>query len=736
MISKHAIGAMILAGFSCSVFADTVFNEGFQDGSANGWSFAGSGTNQVTNYSGNYSLRLTQTRNGVYTVSTQGYSDVSIRMEMAAQYLENSDTCEGEYSTDNGASWSSVVTVADGNDDGVTLWSGSKTDAAADENDLLKIRFRASGGSDWYGDVDYCWGDNVTVTGTPTGSSGPVYDPLNGDGSVSRTELTASYLEGNGSVSEVSMSAFALPAAAANPSHVFEGRLVLNDTETSGNFTELKDEFNYAGWGDDRIKHLPAFDYRFYQHGTHLIPVDRGVLPSSHPNWEYILQPGRVWDENGDNGLSRAALPFALEQKNANCIHNGMMMFLFDDTGVVSDVAYQISSETCLYFKFDLWGRSSATYSTESIGNSASLVNDYEQEVANRMPTKDISELANDVPGTDITQFGHPAEVTPEHMTLFGVVADGTNYVGGCGTRAGTYPYCDNLVVPSYSTAKSVFAGVGLMRLERRYPGSKNTTIASQIGDCATNGNWSDVTLEDAVDMGTGNYDDVTYMADEGSAHTDDLFLPEDHASKIDYSCTYYSRKATPGTQWVYHTSDTYIAGTAMNELLKATSGASEDIFTDLLVADLWEPLKTSPVSQVSRRTYDSTAQPFTGWGLTFVADDVAKLSTFLNVDDGRIDGQMMLDTTLFDGAMQRSGTDPGLTPKANYRYNNGFWAKDMSAENICTNQTYIPLMSGYGGITVAMFPNDITYYYFSDNDEFNYALAADEINGMSNYCQ
>lgn len=736
MISKHAIGAMLLAGFSSGVTADTIFVEDFQDGNANGWSFSGGGTNQVTSYSGNHSLRLTQTRNGVHTVSTRGYSNVSIRMEMAAQDLESVDTCRAEYSTDSGESWSSVLTVADGSDDGVTLWSGSVNDPAADDLDSLRVRFRASGSVDWYGDVDYCWGDNVTLSGTPAGSEDPVYDPLSGDGSVTRNELTANYLEGNGAVNEASMSAFALPADAANPSHVFEGRLVLNETGTSGVFTEIRDDFDYAGWSDDPIKHLPAFDYPFYQHGTHLIPVDRGVQTNSHPNWEYILQPGRVWDENGDNGLSRAALPFALEQKNANCIHNGVMMFLFDETGVVSDVAYQISSETCLYFKFDLWGRSGATYAIESIADVAGLVADYEQEVADRMPTKAIGELANDFPGTDVSQFGHASEVTPEHMTLFGVVANGINYVGGCSTRAGTYPYCENLVVPSYSTAKSAFAGMSLMRLEQRFPGSKDTTISSQIGNCATNGNWSDVTIEDAVDMGTGNYEDATYMVDEGAAHTNDLFLPEDHVSKIDYSCTYYSRNAAPGTQWIYHTSDTYIAGTAMNEVLKSNAGANQDIFTDLLVADLWEPLKTSPVSQVSRRTYDSIAQPFTGWGLTFVADDVAKLSTFLNVDDGKIDGQMMLDTTLFDGAMQRSGNDPGLTPKANYRYNNGFWAKDMSAENICTNQTYIPLMSGYGGITVAMFPNDITYYYFSDNDEFNYALAADEINDMSNYCQ
>ena len=34
----------------------------------------------------------------------------------------------------------------------------------------------------------------------------------------------------------------------------------------------------------------------------------------------------------------------------------------------------------------------------------------------------------------------------------------------------------------------------------------------------------------------------------------------------------------------------------------------------------------------------------------------------------------------------------------------------------------WIPFMSGYGGITVAMAPNGATYYYFSDNEEFSWS--------------
>ena len=62
-------------------------------------------------------------------------------------------------------------------------------------------------------------------------------------------------------------------------------------------------------------------------------------------------------------------------------------------------------------------------------------------------------------------------EVTREHMTAYGFVIGGVHYAGGCETRHGTYPFCDVMDLPSYSLAKSIVGGIGLMRLELLYPG-------------------------------------------------------------------------------------------------------------------------------------------------------------------------------------------------------------------------------------------------------------------------
>lgn len=236
--------------------------------------------------------------------------------------------------------------------------------------------------------------------------------------------------------------------------------------------------------------------------------------------------------------------------------------------------------------------------------------------------------------------------------------------------------------------------------------------------------------------MGIGNYEDVVYMVDEGVVYINDLFLFEDYVSKIDYSCIYYSWKFMFGIQWVYYIFDIYIVGIVMDEVLKVNVGIGVDIFIDLIVLDVFVLLNISLVLQVICCIYDLVVQFFIGWGLIFVVDDVVKLLIFFNVDDGKIDGQMLLDVDFFNGVMQCMSMDLGLIFKLNYCYNNGFWVKDMVVENICMNLIYILLMFGYGGIIVVMFLNDIIYYYFSDNDEFNYVFVVEEINVMSSYCQ
>lgn len=48
------------------------------------------------------------------------------------------------------------------------------------------------------------------------------------------------------------------------------------------------------------------------------------------------------------------------------------------------------------------------------------------------------------------------------------------------------------------------------------------------------------------------------------------LFLVDSHAEKINGSVNLYNRRVSPGSYWVYHTSDTYVALTALDSYLKS----------------------------------------------------------------------------------------------------------------------------------------------------------------------
>jgi hypothetical protein len=579
---------------------------------------------------------------------------------------------------------------------------------------------------------------------TPVAATAQGLDPLNGSGNVSRSQLGTTYLVTTATDPGllIDFAAYALPANAANPTNLFQGTLTLASPAATGGFKEIVDSFAYTNTKDSTRKHLPPFSFQFIQTGSHIFPLLRGSNASSHPEWEYVLAPGRVWNETADGGYSRASIPFTLQQKNENCMHNGALTFLFMSDGTVSKVAYQIASETCSYFKVNMWGILAATYAPQTILNAASLVSDYEAEVANRIPTKPMSALAADFPaaGIDVAKLLAPNGTDPNHITVAGFVTDGVHYTSGCTTRYGAYPFCSSLILPSYSTAKSAFGGLAMMRLEQKYPGTRSLPVKPYVPACNTTA-WTGVSLEHTLDMATGNYKSFIYMIDEGAVGVSTFFDALTHAGKIDYSCKVYMRKLAPGTKWVYHTSDTYIAGTTMNAYLKSVEGPSKDVFKDIIAGELWAPLKTSPTSLYTRRTYDAVAQPFTGFGLMYMPDDVAKIASFVGVSHGAVKDAagvdvQLLDTGLLDGALQRNPNDRGFDATAGYKYNNSFWAYNMKANFGCAADSYVPFMSGYGGISILLMQNDTVYYVFSDNNTFDWSDAAAQSNKIRSLCQ
>ena len=464
------------------------------------------------------------------------------------------------------------------------------------------------------------------------------------------------------------------------------------------------------------------------QHGSYLIPRDRSLQSSAHPFWEWMLGPGRVWVENADKGLHRAALPLTITAKNANCVHNGIIMFLFDEHSL-SKLWYQITSETCSYLKVNLFGLITAQYTPYDIAFRCALIHSFADELNGRIPVKSMEYLSSDFvdvsvdppsPILDITKLVPPSAISPDHVTVYGAYINGVHYRSDANTRSGSYPFPDQMVLPSYSLAKSMFAGLAGMYMEQKYPG----TMQSDLGVILNSNKWSGITVNDALDMTTGLYKYTGYLRDENLPETAlNFFLARTHSQKLNHAVNSLPKRTLPRTEFAYHTSDTYVAIFALNQILKQqTKDDGADIY-EYIYRDVYSKIGGSQIMKETIRTYDAERQPLGGYGLYFNTDDVVKTARFMNSGDGHhgmIDGEPVLSRGELFSALQQTN-DIGIrvsaisdAPFYNYIYQNGFWSVNLEYYNGCNMN--VPFWSGFGGIKVVLFPNGNIYYYFTDD--------------------
>ncbi|MFB3923984.1 MAG: hypothetical protein ACE145_19860 [Terriglobia bacterium] len=539
---------------------------------------------------------------------------------------------------------------------------------------------------------------------------------------------------------------FAPPANASPPTESFEGRLDLGNPFGEGGFTPLLDEYGMAADSQSPWRHPPPINLDFVQDGGALIPATQGLVYTGHPAWNIIIGPGRVWQESGDSGYMRASLPLTLVQRNLNCTHNGLMTFLFNDTlsPNISHVRYQFTQETCSYFKFNMWGKFAATYTPHPVAGSATLRSDHAAEMANRLPTRPVSALATDFPGVDPSAFVSDYASPPE-LTTYGVVANGINYAGPCPTRFGTYPFCSEMRMASWSTAKSILNSIAMMRLGQVY-GSEvySQLIRDYVPESIRGGDWSAVTFGHTLDMTTGNYQSANYMADDNGADGQAFIRAESYDAKMDLAFRPFPHQAAPGTTWVYQTFASFILNQAMTRYLQQRRGDSWDTF-NLLREDVLKPIHISQGFDTLRTDNRPAGMPLGGLGLFFIPDDVAKVAKLLTNDAGGVSGSQVLDSRMLAASLFQDPADLGMQvpdshprPVPNtYRYNNGFWAKRMAPvefpQYAC--DFWVPYMSGHGGISIVLIPNGVAFYAFSDDFEYTWFSAVHEANKLAPVC-
>ncbi len=695
-----------------SAQAQELLNENFEQG-AGEWAITpGRGTAEITSYAGNSSLRITRNAAAVRSFDLSGISRVDISASFAASGLEDSDACLIEFSPD-GQSWYEIGRIENGKDDGLSLHAVYGTVDIQTATDRGYIGVRVAGNAD----NDICWADNIRVHARPSPTQ------------LSKVISNASFDLGQTPDMPFSTQAFGRPDNASQPTNNFAGRLS-STGEAMTHFLLLKDGFDYAATSQS-IKTLPPFEIDLLQIDDELAPLVRTPIAGTHPDWEWIFATGAVWDDPADKGMTRAVLPFALMERNANCIHNGLASFRFDSSGAVSHFVYQIGSETCAYTQFDAWGAAPATYTPRQIAHATDVATAFRTEKAARLETRPIESLPAEVSG----MFGSAEEVAPDAMTSFGYIADNVHYTGACETRFGSYIYCDSLILPSYSWAKSLAAGIGAMRLEQLYPGAMQSLVSDYVPACSAP-RWRGVTFANALNMASGVYNSDGHEVDEQSAEMRRFFLAQGHQEKIIAACTAFNRQQEPGTKFVYRTGDTYILGVAINAFLRKKTGNPAADYYDDLLKPIWRALGMSPLTMNIRRTYDSESEPFSGWGMTLLRNDIALVTSFLQ-RGGTVNGKPMLESKMLNATLQRDPDNRGLRAVMDeQRYQHGFWAWNAGSALGCKVDAWIPALSGYGGLSAALMPNGPVYYYVSDGGAFAWRRAAQASNHLHPFCE
>ena len=513
---------------------------------------------------------------------------------------------------------------------------------------------------------------------------------------------------------------FKKPAGAGEFEGSLEGTLESSMIPVEYRFKIVEDSFE-INKNFKPLSRLPSLKLNFSIEGSKFIPDSSALRTTQNFLWDIQYGVGEVWyDEFGN---IRSSFPFSLIQKNQNCVHNGIILFDMTEGGEISNMVFQIASETCGWFRFDLIGSAEVSL-TNSPNLNTKNIQDYKDWKKSTIPLKALSTL-----GESYKDLGSVKEVLTENMTMFGFYDEETHYRGGCMTRKGRYPYCNELLLPSFSLAKSIFASNAMSMLEIDFPNIKNLFISDYVPECSSK-KWRGVTFENALDMSTGQYKYKNYYSEDWYLENEGYFENLTHKDKIKSACNFFKKQTNPGVKLSYHSSDTYILGTALNKFYKDNVNSEGDIYYDLLLP-LWNSLELSDALNEIRRSLDSVQQPYVEMGMFLLSDDVIKIGQYFLDIRRKVDKGIMFD------ALQKNENDRGLVAIENLMYyNKGFWVKRFSGKKFgCSSDLWIPFMSGTGGITLVLLPNDTLYYYFSDGDEYAWDKAVEFANNLRPFC-
>ncbi|MEM7207520.1 MAG: ABC transporter permease subunit [Pseudomonadota bacterium] len=466
---------------------------------------------------------------------------------------------------------------------------------------------------------------------------------------------------------------------------------------------------------------FPGFRLRFSSDGEYLIPHQRGLLGDATRNrWKVIPGPGRIWSEEADRGWSRAAFPFTLVHAHGNGARNGVAAFVYREKKI-SNLRVQIAQESAPGVRIDVWGQADVFYLPRSRNaDDQEIIHAFQNERENRFNPGAWDALNAD--SHVLATFD--GRIKLDKIAQSALLIDDTLYVRTCRTRLGPYPFCDEMRHSVYSVSKSLGALIAMLWLAQEYG---ETVFDEKVVDYlplnARHNGWRDVTFSDALNMATGIGDLVPfnvrdeYIEVDGTRLARQIFNAEKIADKLWLMGEFGNYPWKPGDVFRYRTSDTMLLAAAMDAFLKSREGKNARLW-DRLNESVFEPLGLPSIPVLETFEPDSRfAIPRLGDGMLLSAHEAAKLAQLIQ-NHGEHNGRQLLHRERTMRALSQR-PDDGLPTGAHYaeggeaRYHMSLWRAPHKSQDGC--RKVVPYMSGYGGNSILLLPNNTIALRFAD---------------------
>ena len=483
---------------------------------------------------------------------------------------------------------------------------------------------------------------------------------------------------------------------------------------------------------------FPAVEFRLTSHNGDLIPLDRDLLrnPQGRSYWDFTLSPGKVWTETGDDGWSRAALPFQLTSNFENDSHHGIATFLYNCTEI-SPIFFQIVAETKAFLcpdNLQAWGwlkRCSVLLNADDLSGA---VDAYQGEIHDSLPIKSLGGWQSGDTSLcikDIEQgFGS------ESTIVSGLVVDDFIYTTPCQTSMGDYPYPRAMKFGIWSATKTAFCTVAYLWLGQVLgEDPRDAELTSLFPETKGNTNWDGITIGHCLDMATGigtaapDYTQPNIFGDyliedwqsqesEEALQTynryhDWLLAPSQHEKNLAaFACPSYPWPA--GTITRYRDQDLYIAGVALDALLKMYRGSDARLW-DMVRDEVYIPARIHHAVKFHTVESDVDSEvPLSDAGLLLTMDNIARLGKLI-LDRGKIEGQQILEPQLlheiFSFDIEKGLPTGTYTADGEVHYYASTWYLPYQTRS--EEKFWIPTMRGYGGQLIQILPNNTIGFRF-----------------------